>query len=60
MRTGMNGSSFCYAKYLHCGFVIVIIGTQNTDVLSTTAVNDLVMNYYIMIHVAYTAHQGQK
>ena len=36
MRKGMNGSSFCYAKSLHCRLVIVIIGTQNTDVLSTT------------------------
>ena len=46
MRTGMNGSSFCYAKSLHCRLMIVIIGTHNTDVLSTKAVNDLVMILY--------------
>ena len=46
MRTRMNGSSFCYAKSLHCRLMIVIIGTHNTDVLSTKAVNDLVMILY--------------
>ena len=46
MRTGMNGSSFCYAKSIHCRLVIVISGTHNADVLSTTAVNDLVMILY--------------
>ena len=46
MRTRMNGSSFCYAKSLHCRLMIVIIGTHNTDVLSTKAVNGLVMILY--------------
>ena len=36
----------CYAKSLHCRLMIVIIGTHNTDVLSTKAVNDLVMILY--------------
>ena len=35
-----------YAKSLHCRLVIVPIGKHNTDVLSTTAVNDLVMIVY--------------
>ena len=46
MRTGINGSSCCYAKSLHCRLMIVIIGTHNTDILSTKAVNDLVMILY--------------
>ena len=48
MRTGMNGSNFCYAKSIHCRLVIVISGTYNTDVLSlsTTAVNDIAMILY--------------
>ena len=55
MRTRMNGSSFCYAKFLHCRLMIVIIGTHNTDVLSTKAVNDLVM---ILYYDACYAHRS--
>ena len=55
MRTRMNGSSFCYAKSLHCRLMIVIIGTHNTDVLSTKAVNDLVM---ILYYDACYAHRS--
>ena len=56
IHTWVMRTIFCYAKYLHCRLVIVIIGTHNTVVLSTAAVNDI----YIMIHVTHTAHQGQK
>ena len=55
MSTGINGSSFCYAKSLHCRLMIVIIGTHNTDVLSTKAVNDLVM---ILYYDACYAHRS--
>ena len=55
MRTGMNGSSFCYAKSLHCRLMIVIIGTHSTDVLSAKAVNDLVL---ILYYDACYAHRS--
>ena len=59
MRTGMNGSSFCYAKSLHCRLMKVIIGTHNTDVLSTKAVNDLVMILYYDACYAYRSSSSK-
>ena len=59
-RTWTNIYLFPSTQNLHCRLVIVIIGTHNTDVLSTTAGNDLVMILYYDTCYAHRSSRSEE